>query len=125
MDSRVGAVGLRQLESVGAVRGSRAASSARWLPSRLQRHLIDVVDAFFAAQFVELLAELRSETDLQDVRPTASSREMPVSLSICVFQLSTRSSRPAARMPTLIDSTMFSLNSFSRSYSSAFCCSEL
>ena len=44
--------------------------------------------------------------------------------SICVFQLSTRPCRSAARMPTLIDSTMFSLNSFKRSYSSAFSCRE-
>ncbi len=58
------------------------------------------------------------------VRPTASARPMPLSRSIWVFQLSTRSSSPAARMPTLIDSTMFSLNSFSRSYSSTFCLSE-
>ena len=50
---------------------------------------------------------------------------MPVSRSICVFQLSTRSSRSAASIPTLIDSTMFSLNSFSRSYSSTLRCSEL
>ena len=37
--------------------------------------------------------------------------------SICEFQNSTRSSRSTASTPTLMDSTMFSLKSFSRSYS--------
>ena len=40
--------------------------------------------------------------------------------SICAFQLSMRSSRSRARMPTLMDSTMFSLNSFRRSNSLIF-----
>src|ERR1017187_975098 len=62
--------------------------------------------------------------DLDDRLPSACSRVIPVSCSICVFQLSTRSSRSAARIPTLIDSTMFSLNSLSRSYSSTLSCSE-
>ena len=58
------------------------------------------------------------------MRATAFSREIPLNCSICEFQLSTRSSRSAASMPTLIDSTMFSLNSLSRSYSSTLSCSE-
>jgi membrane peptidoglycan carboxypeptidase len=56
--------------------------------------------------------------------PTALSRGMPLSCSIWLFQLSTRSSRSAARIPTLIDSTMFSLNSLSRSYSSTLRCRD-
>ena len=44
--------------------------------------------------------------------------------SICEFQDSMRSARSTAITPTLIDSTMFSLKSFRRSYSATFCSSE-
>ena len=44
--------------------------------------------------------------------------------SICEFQDSMRSCKSTASTPTLIDSTIFSLKSFSRSYSVTFCSSE-
>ena len=90
----------------------------------LQHELVDVVDAGFAAHPVELLGQLRREQLRQPAAHAPARARCRVSCSICVFQLSTRSSRSAARMPTLIDSTMFSLNSFSRSYSSTLRCSE-
>ena len=52
--------------------------------------------------------------------PSASARLSAYIASICAFQLSMRSSRSMARMPTLMDSTMFSLNSFRRSNSLIF-----
>ena len=52
--------------------------------------------------------------------PRASARLRAYMASICAFQLSMRSSRSRARMPTLMDSTMFSLNSLSRSNSPIF-----
>ena len=91
---------------------------------RFQHELVDVVDAGLAAHAVELLGQLGGEQLGQLPAHGAVRGAMPLSCSICVFQLSTRSSRSAARMPTLIDSTMFSLNSFSRSYSSTLRCSE-
>ena len=91
---------------------------------RLQHELVDVVDAGFAAHAVELVGQLVGEQFATACVPSACSRVIPLSCSICVFQLSTRSSRSAARIPTLIDSTMFSLNSLSRSYSSTLRCSD-
>src|SRR5579883_3475905 len=54
-------------------------------------------------------------------RPTASCRGTPKSCSIWVFQASTIPSKSTARTPTLRDSTMFSLKSFRRAISKAFC----
>ncbi len=56
--------------------------------------------------------------------PMALARANPYITSICEFQDSILSCRSAAKTPTLIDSTMFSLNSLSRSYSCAFSCSD-
>ena len=56
--------------------------------------------------------------------PSALPRAVANITSICAFQDSMQSSRSTASTPTLMDSTMFSLNSFSRSYSCAFCSSE-
>ena len=52
---------------------------------------------------------------------SASVRGLAYMTSICAFQLSMRSSRSTAKMPMLMDSTMFSWNSFSRSKSVIFC----
>src|SRR5215469_15847594 len=51
--------------------------------------------------------------------PSTCERESAYMTSICAFQDSTRSSRSTASTPTLMDSTMFSLKSFNRSYSLA------
>ena len=91
--------------------------------SGAQDEFVDILDAGLAAQVVESLAQFRGEK-LGQAAAQRACLGMPVRRSICVFQLSTRSSRSAARMPTLIDSTMFSLNSFSRSYSSTLRCKE-
>ena len=55
---------------------------------RLQHEFVDVVDAGLAAHPVELLGRVRRGTVRASRRPTACSRVMPVSCSICVFQLS-------------------------------------
>src|SRR5581483_10542172 len=89
-----------------------------------QRHAVNVMDTVLAAQAIECLAQLRRK-QLRKPAPHRALARNAGSFSICEFQLSTRSSRAAARIPTLMDSTMFSLNSFSRSYSSTLRCREL
>ena len=56
---------------------------------------------------------------------TASCRGTPNNCSMRVFQLSTMPVRSTASTPMFSDSTMFSLKSFKRAISSAFCSSEL
>jgi hypothetical protein len=84
-----------------------------------QRELVEVMHALLVAEAVQRLDELRGE-DGRSAWPMASARLRAYMASICAFQLSMRSSRSRARMPTLIDSTMFSLNSLSRSNSPIF-----
>ena len=54
-----------------------------------------------AAHFIEFLTQAPAGKISLKRRPMALLRLMPVSRSICVFQLSTRSSRPAARIPDI------------------------
>ena len=84
-----------------------------------QRELVEVMHALLVAEAVHGFDELSGE-DRTQVLAEASARLSAYMASICAFQLSMRSSRSTARMPTLMDSTMFSLNSLRRSNSAIF-----
>ena len=72
-----------------------------------------------AARGRTLLQTSAGSTSLNDW-PTTCQRGLAYITSICEFHDSMRSCESTASTPTLIDSTMFSLKSFSRSYSITF-----
>ena len=82
-----------------------------------EAELVEVVDARLVAEAFDARRRTRRGRHRASVWPMASARLTAYMASICAFQLSMRSSRSRARMPTLMDSTMFSLNSLRRSNS--------
>ena len=84
-----------------------------------EAELVEVMHALLVAETVDGVANSGGKHGRRGW-PMASARLRAYMASICAFQLSMRSSRSMARMPTLMDSTMFSLNSFRRSNSPIF-----
>ncbi len=103
----------REQRSNGDVGGALLAGA------RGEPELVEVMHAGLVAEAFERFNKF-GRKNAASGWPMASARLRAYIASICAFQLSMRSSRSRARMPTLMDSTMFSLNSLSRSNSPIF-----